>query len=96
MVGTASYLTGNYLGWTDQKGILNALFLSFANVARVSLGITIDDVRIYGAVPLRILMLLFIAVVVMLFRRCSKPRRPSLAATAPLPENDISTRQPLP
>ena len=67
MVGTASYLTGNYLGWTDQKGILNALFLSFANVARVSLGITIDDVRIYGAVPLRILMLLFIAVVVMLF-----------------------------
>ncbi len=67
MVGTASYLTENYVGWTDEKGILYALFLTFANVARVSLGITVGDVRIYGAVPLRVLMFLFIAAVVILF-----------------------------
>lgn len=67
MIGTAAYLSGNYIGWTSENGILYALFMAFANVVRVSLGITIEDVYIYGAMPLRILMLLFIAVSIMLF-----------------------------
>lgn len=67
IIGTASYLTGNYIGWTDEGGILRALFLTFANVVRVSLGITIDDVYIYGAASLRILMILFIVSCIVLF-----------------------------
>lgn len=69
LIGTAPYLTSNYIGWTSEGGILNALFLTFANVARVSLGITIEDVSIYGAAPLRVLMILFIAACVTLFFR---------------------------
>ncbi len=67
IIGTASYLTNNYIGWTNEGGVLTALFLAFANVARVSLGITIDDVYVYGAVPLRILMVLFIIACITLF-----------------------------
>lgn len=67
VIGTASYLSGNYIGWTSGSGILHTIFMAFANVVRVSLGITIEDVSIYGAVPLRILMLLFMAVCIRLF-----------------------------
>lgn len=67
IIGTAPYLTGNYIGWISGGGIWNAMFMAFANVVRVSLGITIEDVSIYGAVPLRILMLLFMAVCIIIF-----------------------------
>lgn len=61
-IGTAAYLTDNYIGWNDEQGIGHALFMAFANVVRVSFGIKIQDVYIYGAMPLRILMILFLGV----------------------------------
>ncbi len=33
LVGTQSYLTGNYIGWLGEQGTLYNLFLAFANVA---------------------------------------------------------------
>lgn len=69
LVGTQSYLTGNYIGWLGEQGTLYNLFLAFANVARVSLGITIEDVHIIGAESLCVLMILFIVTAIVWFFR---------------------------
>lgn len=62
IIGTAAYLTDNYIGWKSGQGIGHALFMACANVVRVSFGVTIQEVYVYGAVPLRILMILFLTI----------------------------------
>ena len=52
LTGTADYLEENYVGWLDEGGPLRALFMAFANIARVSFGIPVGEVKIYGGVVL--------------------------------------------
>lgn len=66
-VGAASYLSDNYVGWTNGEGVLFNLFIAMANVGRVSLGITYQDVYIYGGAALRTVMILFILFSVYMF-----------------------------
>ena len=48
VVGSAGYLSDNYIGWLEESSILKALFLALANIVRVSFGITIQEETIYG------------------------------------------------
>lgn len=52
LTGTAGYLEENYVGWLDEGGPAKALFMAFANIVRVSFGIPVQDVKIYGGAVL--------------------------------------------
>ncbi len=65
--GTASYLSANYVGWTNGESIPFNLFMALANVGRVSLAIPYQEVSIYGGETLRIVTLLFILFSIVMF-----------------------------
>lgn len=67
LVGADSYLSDNYVGWFSEGSIFKALFLAFANIARVSLAIPVLDVEIYGGLPIRIVTACFILYALWLF-----------------------------
>jgi len=68
--GAASYLSDNYIGWTNGESIPFNLFIALANVGRVSLGIPYKGVYIYGGVTIRVVTVLFILFsAVMFFRK---------------------------
>lgn len=60
MVGSASYLSDNYVGWFEESSVWKALFLALANIVRVSFGLTIYDETIYGGIVIGIISSLFI------------------------------------
>jgi hypothetical protein len=60
IIGTAAYLSDSYYGWNNGNSFIFNLWMAIANVARVSLGITIQDQYIYGGWMLRLLMIVFI------------------------------------
>lgn len=62
-----AYLTDNFIGWIEDSSPLHALFMTIANVARVSFGITIDSVTIYGGVVICVATMLFILYAVYVF-----------------------------
>lgn len=66
-VGDASYLSQNYIGWLDERGIVYAAFMALANVIRVSFGITIQGVCVYGGPGICLMSILFIATAVRKF-----------------------------
>lgn len=67
--GIAADYTDSYIGWSDERGVLWAAFMSVANVARVSFAITIQDVSIYGGVVILVNTVLFIIWSVVTFFR---------------------------
>ena len=67
-----SYLTENFIGWTEDPNLLHALFMAVANVARVSFGITIQDVNIYGGSVICIASIGFILCAIFLFLHAKK------------------------
>lgn len=60
-IGENDYLSQNYIGWLDERGIPYALFMSLANVIRISFGITIQNVSVYGGLGICFLSILFIS-----------------------------------
>lgn len=60
VVGTSSYLSDNYVGWFEEGGILKALFMAFANIARVSLAIPIAGETVYGGEVIRTVTIAFL------------------------------------
>ncbi|MCM1326192.1 MAG: glucosyltransferase domain-containing protein [Bacteroidales bacterium] len=58
--GTASYLSANYVGWTNGENILFNLFMALANVGRISFAIPFQGVYVYGGATLRIITVLFL------------------------------------
>lgn len=58
VIGTADYLSGGYIGWS--QGIGYSLFMSLANVIRVSFAVPISDVYIYGGGVIRTVTIIFI------------------------------------
>lgn len=63
-VGTSSYLTDNYVGWFEEGGILKALFMAVANIARVSFAVPVAGETIYGGEVIRIVTLAFLIFVI--------------------------------
>lgn len=60
IIGSAGYLSENYIGWFEETSIWKALFLALANIVRVSFGITIYDETIYGGIVIGIITISFI------------------------------------
>ena len=46
------YLADSYLGWRDERAVFYALFATVANVVRLSFGLTIRDLTIYGGLEI--------------------------------------------
>lgn len=59
--GHEANYTESYIGWFEDSSIFHAAFMAAANVARVSFGITIEEVSIYGGVVIMVTTLMFIA-----------------------------------
>lgn len=68
LLGTSTYLSDNYNGWSDGNKWL-AIALAIANVGRVSFAIPFLDEYIYGGEVIRILSILFVVCAVYLFFR---------------------------
>lgn len=60
IVGGATYLSENYIGWSNESSVWKALFLALANIVRVTFGITIRGEIIYGGVVIRTISLGFL------------------------------------
>ena len=60
IIGSASYLSDNYIGWFEETSIWKALFLALANIVRVSFGITIYDETIYGGIVICTISVAFV------------------------------------
>lgn len=68
-VGDNSYLSQNYIGWLDERGVIYAAFMAFANVIRVSFGITIQNVCVYGGLGISLMSILFISTAIFRFAK---------------------------
>lgn len=60
ITNTPADYTDSYIGWFEDPSVLHAAFMALANVIRVSFGITIQDVSIYGGAVILCNTVLFI------------------------------------
>lgn len=72
VTGNPAGYTESYIGWLEDGSIVHAAFMAVANVARVSFGITVEDVSIYGGRVIMINTVLFIVWSVAVFARAGE------------------------
>lgn len=68
--GSASYLSGNYVGWTNGQSIPFNLFMALANVGRISFALSYRGVSVYGGETICLITILFLLFgIVMFFKK---------------------------
>ncbi len=72
VTGHGANYTESYIGWFEDSSVFHTAFMAVANVARVSFGITIKDVSIYGGFVIMASTLMFIAWSVYVFVRAKE------------------------
>lgn len=72
VTGHEANYTESYIGWLEDSSIFHAAFMAVANVARVSFGIAIEEVSVYGGFVIRAVTLMFIAWSVYVFFRAKE------------------------